>query len=152
MKKNDRFNLKSNYILFDKQILMSLDATENVLQKFKDAVLVFCEKNDITILANLVTDDDDNRITIFVSDYIKKTLTKKQIDSIICDYGISKSMKLFHDFQKIGLNSPDTEICDILSMEDYGIEKEIVELIINDEIGYRTDWRTTGDGALNNGD
>jgi len=131
---------------------MSPNAAENrfsLLLKFKTAVLAFCEENKVTISAGLSDDEDDGFIADFVNQYIRKTLTPKQLDTIICDYGISKSMKLFHDYQKIGLNSPDIEICEILSMEDYGIEKEIVELIINDEIGYRINWRTEGDGKLN---
>lgn len=125
------------------------ESTTNVLNKFKDAVMAFCEEKKISISPNLSDDADDDLINDFVGDYIRKTLVPKQLDSIISDYGISKSMKLFHDFHKIGLDSPDVEICEILSIEDYGLEREIVELIINEEIGYNIDWRTNGDGRLN---
>ena len=122
----------------------------NVLGKFKDATIDFFNKNKIAITPSIQDISEEHYITIcdFINDYIN-SLTKKQIDTIICNYGISNGMKLLHDYHKIGLDTPDIGICDIISTIDNGIEKEIVELILYDEIGYNINWRTEGTGKLN---
>jgi len=117
-----------------------------VILKHKLIVSGIIVDTGFTIMKDLSDNEDSRQIQDIIDNYIRNSLTKKEIDEIICKYGISKAMKLFHDFQKIGLNSPHIEICEILAKEDYGLEKEIVELIIKDAIGFETSWRTTGDG------
>jgi hypothetical protein len=51
-------------------------------------------------------------------------------------------MKLFHDFKKIELNLPNIEIYEILAIEDYDLENELVKLILNKEFGIDTSWLT----------
>jgi hypothetical protein len=122
----------------------------NVLGKFKDDTIDFFNKNKIAITPSIQDISEEHYITIcdFIKDYIN-SLTKKQIDNIICHYGISNGMKLLHDYHKIGADTPDIGICEIISTIDYGFEKEIVELILYDEIGYNINWRTEGTGKLN---
>ena len=131
------------------EIINKKETDNSVLMKFKDATIAFLKQENLIANSNLSYDDNEDRITDFIGYYIRNTLTKKDIDCIICDYGISKAMKLFHDYHKIGLDSADIEICEILTIEDYGIEREIVELIINDEIGHNNNWRIEGDGRYN---
>jgi hypothetical protein len=130
--------------------IIKKEEDENVLIKFKDMTIAFIKEKEITVTENISYNNEENekKIDDFIFNYIRN-LTKKQMNSIICDYGISKGLKLFHNYHKIGLDDPDIEICEILNTEDYGIEKEIVELIIKNEIGYHTNWRTDGDGRLN---
>jgi hypothetical protein len=129
--------------IFDKENEPSVSA----LMKHKSIVAGVIFDSGLTIMEELSDNEDSEQIQEIISDYIRRNLTKKEINNIISDYGISKAMKLFYDFQKIGLNSPYIEICEILSMEDYGLENELVELILKEEIGFETSWRTTGDGV-----
>jgi len=122
------------------------EPSTSVIGKHTQVITGLINDKGLTIMADISDNEDSEQIQDIISDYIRKTLTKKEIDAFICEYGISNSMKLFHDFQKIGLNSPYIEICEILAMEDYGLEKEIVELIIKDAIGFESNWRITGDG------
>jgi len=127
---------------FDKDNEPSVSA----LKKHTSIVAGVIFDSGLTIMNDLSDNEDSEKIQEIISDYIRRVLTKKELDAIICDYGISKAMKLFHDFQKIGLNSPHIEICEILAMDDYGLENELVELIIKEEIGFETNWRISGDG------
>jgi len=129
--------------IFDKEYEPSVSA----LTKHKSIVSGVISDSGLTIMNDLSDNEDSEKIQEIISNYIRRVLSKKEMDAIICDYGISKAMKLFHDFQKIGLNSPHIEICEILSMEDYGLENELVELILKEEIGFENSWRTTGDGV-----
>jgi len=104
----------------------------------------------LTIMEELSDNEDSEEIQDIISNYIRRIITKKDTDAIICEYGIAKSMKLFNDFHITGMGEPWEEICEILTMEDYGLEKEIVELILKDEIGFETNWRITGDGVNKN--
>jgi hypothetical protein len=128
--------------IFDKEY----DPSISVLMKHKSIISEVIAELGLTIIEDISDNEDSEKIRDIISDYIRRILTKKDIDAIICEYGISKAMKLFHDYQKIGLDSPHIEICEILAMEDYGIENEIVELIIKDAIGFENSWRTTGHG------
>lgn len=128
--------------IFDKEY----DPSTSVIVKHTQIIMGLINDKGLTIMSDISDNEDSEQIQDIISDYIRKILRKKEIDAFICEYGISKAMKLFHDFQKIGLNSPHIEICEILAMEDYGLEKEIVEIIIKDAIGFETSWRTTGDG------
>jgi len=96
----------------------------------------------LIIMEELSDNDDSDEIQDIITNYIRRIITKKEMDAIICDYGIAKAMKLFHDFHCIGLNDSLEEISDILTMENYGLEKEIVELILKEEIGFETMWKT----------
>lgn len=128
--------------IFDKEY----DPSTSVIAKHTQTIMGLINDKGLTIMSDISDNEDSEQIQDIISDYIKKVLTKKERDAFICEYGISKAMKLFHDFQKIGLNSPHIEICEILAMEDYGIENEIVEIIIKDAIGFENNWRTNGDG------
>lgn len=128
--------------IFDKEY----DPSTSVIAKHTQIITGIINDKGLTIMSSLSDNEDSEQIQDIIDHYIRKLLTKKEIDAFICEYGISKAMKLFHDFQKIGLNSPHIEICEILATEDYGIENEIVELIIKDAIGFENTWRTKGDG------
>jgi len=128
--------------IFDKEY----EPNTSVIAKHTRAIGDLISDKGLEIVEGLIDNENSQQIQDIISHYIRKVLTKKEIDVFICEYGISKAMKLFHDYQKIGLNSPHIEICDILSMEDYGLEEEIVDLIIKDAIGFESNWRTTGDG------
>jgi hypothetical protein len=128
--------------IFDKEY----EPSTSVIAKHTLTITGLIRDKGLTIMADLSDNEDSEQIQDIISNYIRKVITKKEIGTFICEYGISNSMKLFHDFQKIGLNSSHIEICEILAMEDYGLEKEIVELIIKDAIGFESNWRITGDG------
>jgi hypothetical protein len=124
------------------------DNEQSLIAKHTATIISLIKDKGLTIFKDLSDEEDSVGIRDIISNYIRKTLTKNGIDAIICEYGISKAMKLFHDFQKIGLNSPYLEICEILADEDYGIEREIIELIFNDAIGFECTWRSNGDGKV----
>ena len=128
--------------IFDKEYDPSISA----LMKHKSIISEVIAELGLTIIEDISDNEDSEKIRDIISDYIRRVLTIKEIDTIICEYGISKAIKLFHDYQKIGLDSPHIEICEIIATEDYGLENEIVELILNDAIGFENSWRTTGHG------
>mgnify|MGYP001060111240 CR=1 FL=1 len=130
--------------IFDK----NYEPTMSVINKHTQTIAGLISDKGLTIMPDLSDNEDSEQIQDIISNYIRMNMTKKDINAFICEYGISNSMKLFHDFQKIGLNSPYIEICEILATEDYGLEKEIVELIIKDSIGFESNWRITGDGVV----
>jgi len=117
----------------------------SVLEKFKNVVIDFLAKEKIVVSQSIYNTNEiiDNMIRNYI-----KCLTKKEIDSIVCEYGISKAMKLLHDYNKICLDKHDTFICHNIANK-HNIEESIVELIINDEIGYKINWRFEGNGRFN---
>jgi hypothetical protein len=119
-----------------------------ILNKFKKDILDMIFENELTI--NTAIDDNSNqendeKIKKFINKYIKDTLTKKEKNIILINYGFSRAIKLYHDFQKVAINSSNDQICYNLSTDDNGIDDEIIEIIINVEIGFHTDWYKCGE-------
>jgi hypothetical protein len=117
----------------------------SVLASHVSTINGLIEEKGLTIMEDLSDNEDSEEIQDIITNYIRRIITKKDINSIICEYGISKSMKLFNDFHRIGMGDSCKEISDILSTNDYSLEKEVVDLILKEEIGFETNWRTTSD-------
>lgn len=115
---------------------------ESILMNHVSTVYGLIQDNGLVIMSEISDNDDSEKIQDIISNYIRKIIRKKDADAIICEYGISKSMKLFNDFHKICLEDSCEEITEILNTDDYGLEKEIVELILKEEIGFETNWHT----------
>ena len=133
-------------VIFDKEYIPNV----SVLTLHVSTVKGLIEEKGLTIMEELSDNEDNEQIQDIISNYTRRIITKKDINAVVCEYGISKAMKLFNDYHLIGMGDSCEEISDILSMEDYGLEKEIVDLILKEEIGFETNWRITGDGVNEN--
>ncbi len=116
---------------------------ESTLMNHVSTVYGLIQDNGLVIMSEVSDNDDSEKIQDIISNYIRKIIRKKDSDAIICEYGISKAMKLFNDFHGLYLGDSSEEISEILNTDDYGLEKEIVELILKQEIGFETDWHTS---------
>jgi len=122
----------------------------NIIKKMKEEILDMITKNNFTISKNIlneeneeedcVEDCDCDNINIIILSYIKN-LTEKQKDNIICEYGMMKGFQLFYDYHRICLGDSYQDICECFEISDYGINDSIIQLIINDEIGFENNWR-----------
>jgi len=128
------------------------DNTNKEIKKCKKTILdIIAERNLIVLPVaeyftdgdNLVDKETDSEIiTDIVSEHIA-SLSKTQKDTILCDYGIFKALKLYRDFHVIGCGCNEEDIAYNLTnpkYSKYAID-EIITLIINDEISYDYDWR-----------
>lgn len=123
------------------------DPNASLLTKHKTIITNIINDSGLIIVDNISDNENSEQIRDIINHYIKKVITKKTINDIIYEYGFSKALKLFYDYQKICLESDYNEICEIISDENYGIEISIVELIFNDAIGFETSWRN-GDSIV----
>lgn len=71
-----------------------------------------------------------------------KNLSDKNKNTIVYDYGIMKAIKLFYDYNSFVLRHTSSEICGFLENEKNGMFDDMIILIINDEIGFRNEWRS----------
>jgi hypothetical protein len=51
----------------------------------------------------------------------EQVMTYKDVDTIICEYGIAKAMRLFNDYRIIGMG--DEDISDFLASDDNYLER-----------------------------
>lgn len=110
----------------------------NIIKKMKEEIL-----DMITISKNILNEEEDcdhENINIIILSYIRN-LTEKQKDNIICEYGMMKGFQLFYDYHRICLGDSYQDICECFEISDYGINNSIIQLIINDEIGFENNWR-----------
>lgn len=128
--------------IYDEVIQQNVDEIE----VFKEKYTKYIEELDcVGVKFSISVEQEcENAIKIdtFFHTYIYKTLNQKQIDAILCNYGIVKALNLFHDFHRIGLGDSAEDICEFL--EDtgyYSVDREMVELIFQDAVGYHSDWR-----------
>ena len=90
--------------------------------------------------------NDDITICVFetiedwISNYIKK-LDQNQINTIICRYGINKSIVLLQDFHRVGLGDSSHEICEIMEDERFQVDRKMVEIIMRDCVNFGSNWR-----------
>ena len=89
--------------------------------------------------------NDDITICVFetiedwISDYVKK-LDQNQINTIICRYGINKSIVLLQDFHRVGLGDSSYEICEIMEDERFQVDRKMVEIIMRDCVNFGSNW------------
>jgi len=76
----------------------------------------------------------------WISNYIKE-LDQNQINTIICRYGINKSIVLLHDFHRVGLGDSSHEICEIMEDERFQVDRNMVEIMMKDCVNFGSDWR-----------
>lgn len=90
--------------------------------------------------------NDDITIYVFetiedwISDYVKE-LNQNQINTIICRYGINKSIVLLQDFHRVGLGDSSHEICEIMEDERFQVDRKMVEIIMRDCVNFGSNWR-----------
>jgi|SaaInlV_125m_DNA_1040241.scaffolds.fasta_scaffold06428_6 hypothetical protein len=83
--------------------------------------------------------EDFDVIDRVIIDYSLKTMTNRDIQTIICEYGIAKAMKLFSNYRIFDMGYND--ISEFLAADNNNIEREIIYIIMKEEIGFQTDWR-----------
>jgi hypothetical protein len=127
------------------------DSKNEVLGKLKKTILNSISDFKLNWDATYVPDElgpdfDKNLYEDNIENVIFKEIQKlsqKDKDTIICDYGMIKSIKLLHDFQKIGCGDSPEEICEY--MENEILENimcdDMVALIIKGDINFRNDWQ-----------
>jgi hypothetical protein len=117
------------------------DTKNKEIGKFKKEILTMITNKNLKISEYICDDDTDAEIIQdFIFNYCKK-ISLEQKNTIICDYGMLKGMKLFYDFHRLGLGDSYEEICEYFELDDYMINDIIIELIIKDEIGFHSNWR-----------
>ena len=52
-----------------------------------------------------------------------------------------KGFQLFYDYHRFCLGDSYKDICEYFEISDYGINDSIIQLIINEEIGFENNWR-----------
>jgi hypothetical protein len=99
---------------------------------------------DFTSVPDYTTDDITmcvfDTIQDWISDYINE-LDQNQINTIICRYGINKSIVLLQDFHRVGLGDSSHEICEIMEDERFQVDRKMVEIIMKDCVNFASDWR-----------
>ena len=88
--------------------------------------------------AGVLEDDKEDDVHHWISDYLKN-LTQNQVNSILCQYGINKAIKLIYDFHIIGLGDKDAEFCEELLWNPS--DMQMVELIFKEEAEFMSDWK-----------
>lgn len=125
---------------------------EEVTIQNKDEVSIFKEKYNQYILENEYTDKDFSDACEFdvkcdeVEDWIDNyvsSLKQTQTNSILCNYGINKALMLLRDFHVIGMGDNADDICEDIEMNL--AEKNMVELILKDAVGFNIKWRQNAD-------
>lgn len=82
-----------------------------------------------------------NEKYIFIANYIN-SLKQSQVEKIIHEYGFLKSITIWYQYYKVGLGETDENICcDIANCEAMMIDREIVQLILQDAVKFNNDWR-----------
>jgi hypothetical protein len=82
--------------------------------------------------------EDFDVIDRIIIDYSLKTMTNDDINTIICEYGIAKAMKLFSNYRIFDMGYND--ISEFLAADNNNIEREIIYIIMKEEIGFQTNW------------
>ena len=115
------------------------------IELFKEEYRKYIEElNCVGVNFSISVEECENSLKIdrFFHTYIYKKLQQKQVDAILCNYGIAKALTLFHDFHRIGLGDSAQEICEFLEETYcYSVDREMVELIFQDAVEYHSDWR-----------
>lgn len=123
----------------------------SLIDKYNDETIIFqrkfnefCDKNNInkqldhSIIRN---DATELKIDGFIRNYIYNTLTQEQVNAILCKYGLTKAIALFHDFHVIGMNCSAIHVCEYLADPDLKSDYYMVELIFLDVVGFHSNWR-----------
>jgi hypothetical protein len=125
---------------------------KNALEKLNKTILNSIEEFNVKWNTEAIPspygEDFDNDIYFDELDFIIyndiKKLNQEERDTIICNYGMSKAIKLIHKSYKIGLGDSPQEICEYLEYSsDISIEQDMIEHIIKDEIKFVNIWRNT---------
>lgn len=124
---------------------------EEVTIQNRNEVAIFKEKYSEHILDRGYTDKDFNdrefgsafeEMEDWIVDYTS-SLKQRQINSILCDYGINKALILLRDFHIIGLGDTADDICEVIEMHQ--TEQNMAQLILKDAVNFHTIWRKNND-------
>jgi len=129
--------------------VVSKDSKNYVLGKLKKTIIKsiaeFKIKWDNEAIPSGYGEEVDNdiyedEVESLIYDHIKN-LSYTDKNTIICDYGIIKALKLLHDYQKYGCGDSSNEIDEYIDdYDDISIYNDIIELIIKGEIEFRYNW------------
>jgi hypothetical protein len=122
------------------------DREENCLIHAKKNIITIINEQDLTISPCINRESldivlNDEAVNDIITNYVFKILTQNQINNIIIKYGINKAIVLLHDWHSIGLGDSSQEICEEITDRVYIADRNIVEIIIKDEIGFHCNWR-----------
>lgn len=124
---------------------------EEVTIQNRDEIAIFKEKYNKRIIHKGYSDRDFNNLEFdsafedmedWIGDYVS-SLKQRQINSILCDYGINKALLLLHDFHKIGMGDTADDICEVI--EICQTEETMVQLVLSDAVNFHTIWRRNSD-------
>lgn len=124
---------------------------EEVTIQNRDEIAIFKEKYNKHIIHKGYSDRDFNNLEFdsafedmedWIGDYVS-SLKQRQINSILCDYGINKALLLLHDFHKIGMGDTADDICEVI--EICQTEETMVQLVLSDAVNFHTIWRRNSD-------
>ena len=122
------------------------DREENFLIRAKKNIITIINEQNLTISPynnreSLETVLNDETVNDIITYYVLKILTQNQINNIIINYGINKAIVLLHDWHSIGLGDSSREICEEITDREYIADRNMVEIIIKEEIGFHCNWR-----------
>jgi len=125
-----------------KSIYDLVDSEYNVIKKHKDAVMKKITENNLVISPNIVyAEDNDSEFIDYIIKVYIENMTQKEKNAVICEYGFNKGLRIFYDFHRLCLGDSSSDICMYFELHDYTIDDSIIQLIINNEIGFHTCWR-----------
>ena len=131
---------------------------EEVVIQNKDEIAIFQDKYNSFLkkcgyskidFQNIPEDDDKeydekhSNVNDWIWEYVYDIIDQKQIDAIICSYGINNALSLLYRFNKNGLgnNADKISIENLDNAHEMETDRVMVELILSETVNFNLDWK-----------